>query len=277
MKVIVPERFAHRVVTHALAATLVDNYPLVMAIQGPSGDGKSYQLARTLEDAEFHPLILSGSALSGDHEGDSTNSLKNLYAKAQNYQVANDEWPALILEDFELSPAGQRSDSKYTVNSQLLTGLLMNLSEQVSTANIGTTKRYPIFLTGNDFTLLHRPLMRPGRMDIFTWIPSSDEQGLMILSALQKRVTQMSITDAKKLQAEFPHLPIAAFAAALNDCISREIYTRVRSNNGVKFTQIRRNFNPDRITVSLADIRASLYRRDQRDFMPGRFTEEEGQ
>lgn len=269
---IVPERFIHRVVTHAIAATFLDSYPLVMAVQGPSGDGKSYQLAKSLETAEFRPITFSGSALSGSHEGDSTNALKDLYGRAQSYQLANDEWPALILEDFDLSPAGQREDSKYTVNSQLLIGFLMNLSEQLSSTTVDTGKRFPIFLTGNDFTVLHKPLMRPGRMDIFTWIPTEEEQNLMILSALRKRVPGIDLEDAEKLRADFPDLPIAAFAAALNDCIATAIYSRITaSDDGVKFTQIRRNVDVDGIAVSLPEIRIALQRRDQSEFVPGRF------
>ncbi|MET8382898.1 AAA family ATPase [Streptosporangium canum] len=271
MTVIIPERFAHRVLTHAVAATFVESYPLVMAIQGPSGDGKSYQLARCLETAEFQPLTLSGAALSGSHEGDSTNALRELYGRAQAFHVANDEWPAIILEDFDLSPAGQKEDSKYTVNSQLLTGFLMNLSEQVGSTNIGTIKRYPIFLTGNDFTILHKPLMRPGRMDIFTWIPTSDEQSLMILSALQERVSKIRKEDAEKLQAEFPDEPIATFAAALNDCVAERIYGRVAGSGTLKFSSIRRSMAIDTITVSLSDLRRALQIRCRHDYKPGRF------
>lgn len=150
----------------------------------------------------------------------------------------------------------------------------MNLSEQISSASVGTTKRYPIFLTGNDFTILHKPLMRPGRMDVFTWVPTSDEQSLMILSALQQRVSRIDLSDAAKLQVEFPHLPIAAFAAALNDCIAREVYARVSNGRKVRFTEIRRDLDFGQIQASLADIRDALRRRDQPDFMPDRFVEE---
>ncbi|MEU3167708.1 AAA family ATPase [Streptosporangium sp. NPDC006930] len=242
-----------------------------MAVQGPSGDGKSYQLAKSLEIAGFQPIALSGAALSGNHEGDSTNAFKDLYERAQSYQLVNDEWPALILEDFELSPAGQREDSKYTVNSQLLTGFLMNLSEKVSSTNMGVTKRYPVFLTGNDFTILHKPLMRPGRMDIFTWVPTPEEQSLMILSALQKRVPSVCIDDARRLQTEFPKLPIATFAAALNDCLAKFVYDHLRANENIRMSSIRREFNVERIQVSLNDVRVALHRRDQSEFTPGCF------
>ncbi|MEV4547140.1 AAA family ATPase [Nonomuraea wenchangensis] len=271
MNDLIPDRFARRVLTHALAATAVEGYPLILAIQGPSGDGKSYQLAKCLKAAEFYPLTLSGAALSGSHEGDSSKALHSLYERAQAIHAANDEWPAIVLEDFDLSPAGVKENTKYTVNSQLLTGLLMNLSERITSANIGTNKRFPIFLTGNDFTVLHKPLMRPGRMDIFTWIPSADEQALMILSALHLHTPNINRETAAKLQAEFPDLPIAAFAAAVNDCIAEQIYMRVTASGSLKFSNLQRSSIARDISIPLSNIRKALLRRRQQEFMPGRF------
>jgi hypothetical protein len=132
-----------------------------------------------------------------------------------------------VFEDFDLGPAGQTKERRYTVNSQLLTGFLMNLADDVSMCDVGTTVRFPVIITSNNLGTLHGPLMRPGRMQIFTWDPDRVERAVMIASVLENRVAGLDERVLEKLARSYTGLPISAFATALNDCIAYRIYEKV--------------------------------------------------
>lgn len=229
----VPPRFQEWVLRHALASGLLVGYPLILAIQGPPGDGKSYQTALTLKQAGFQLFRLSGSLLGGSWEGESVKQVQDLYKRAAEYEDSGQESKsALLLDDFDLSPANQRDGIRYTVNSQLLTGFLMNLADDVSMCQVNTSRRIPIFLTGNDFSSLHGPLVRPGRMDFFTWVPNEGERAHILLSALDPFVSGLNHDRLRQLCQKNPQLPISAFVAAAQRLSASRLYTKISSAPG---------------------------------------------
>ena len=229
----VPLRFQEYVLRHALAAELLAGYPLILAIQGPPGDGKSYQTALTLKRAGYQLFRLSGSLLSGSWERDSVEQVQDLYKRAAECADSGGESKsALLLDDFDLSPASQRDGIRYTVNSQLLTGFLMNLADDVSMCQVNTSQRIPIFLTGNDFSSLHGPLIRPGRMDFFTWVPNQDERAQILHGALDPFVSDLSHDRLRQLCQKNPQLPISAFVATAQRLSASRLYTKISSVSG---------------------------------------------
>lgn len=218
-------------------------HPLILAVQGPPGDGKSYQTLKSLEESRFTVFRLSSSLLSGGLEGAPIERVKDLYQRAADYHAARPTaLPALILEDFDMSSANQRGDARYTVNSQLLAGYLMNLADDVETAGVNTTHRYPIFLTGNDFASLHGPLIRPGRVDFFTWQPDQDERAQVVQSLLSQYAI-LTPAEAGDLSARYKKLPISAFRAAAQDCLARRAYDYISATQEIKLIDLRRHFD----------------------------------
>lgn len=231
--ILVPHRFRQRVAGHGIAATIIEGHPLVLALEGPAGDGKSFQAKTVLSAAGFTVTRASSSLLSGSWEGEPITQLRQLYESAVVESDIHDTWPAIILEDFDMSPASIRSaETRYTVNSQLLTGFLMNLAEDPATA-VGTTRRVPLILTGNDLSYLYGPLTRPGRVDFFVWRPTSEERAEMIFSTLTVNGINATPRDARRLEARFKSASIATFAAATNECLAARLRAAVPKDHGV--------------------------------------------
>lgn len=172
----IPDRFRDRILVHATAVYSIKGYPLMLAIQGAPGVGKSYQTFEVLRTAGFAVIRESATKFQGKHEGDGNRLIMAEYQRA--IETARDPAcasPAILIEDFDLSTAVQKEGVTYTVNSDLLNGFLMNLTDDVAMEFPDDPIRIPIFLTGNDFSLLYGPLKRHGRLDVFTWDPSTDD------------------------------------------------------------------------------------------------------
>jgi len=235
---LVPPRFRKSVLQHALGVRYIPGYPMFLAIQGPPGDGKSYQAALTLQFAEIKVFRLSGSLLSGEFERNSVDAVRNLYKSAAEHagmSVPKGGNTALLLEDFDLSPASQRDGTRYTVNSQLLTGFLMNLHDDVASCDVGTARRLPIYLTGNDFSYLHGPFVRHGRIDFFTWEPTPEERTDVVFAALRDYVIDIREEDVALLCKKHSSLPISAFTAAALRVCSASLYDKLAQLGGEKF------------------------------------------
>jgi SpoVK/Ycf46/Vps4 family AAA+-type ATPase len=227
----IPERFAECILRHAAAAELLVGYPLILAIQGPPGDGKSFQTALTLKKANYQLFRLSGSLLSGSWEGDSVKEVQDLYRRGAEWAKEGKSKSALLLDDFDLSPASQRDGTRYTVNSQLLTGFLMNLADDVTMCQVGTNLRIPVYVTGNDFSHLYGPLTRPGRMDFFTWFPDDNERTQILFEALNPFISDLDIDKLLRLCQKNSKLPISAFVVAAQRLSASRLYEFVSKSS----------------------------------------------
>ncbi|MEV0005810.1 AAA family ATPase [Micromonospora sp. NPDC050980] len=265
----IPERFKRRVLTHAISASCSSNYPLILLIQGHPGDGKSFQAYETLRGSNFAVMRFSSAELSGTYESESVSRFKDYYARAaESAETFPEALPVLLVEDFDLSPAGRQERSFYTVNSQLLSGFLMNLADDVALCGMNTTRRIPLIVTGNDMSVVHGPLLRPGRVDIFTWRPTEQERAIMIHSALAGTVPSLDFKQAMKLTRAFSELPISAFSAALNFCVGRRAMEAAEAAGYIDPVAIREAFNStSKITVD--ELVAALRERDGPDGRPG--------
>lgn len=257
----VPERFRRRVVTHAVGVMTVKRHPLLLAVQGRPGDGKSFQLMHSLSTAGCTVFTLSASLLAGQYEGDAVTAVREAYSRAGEFARVNpDGLPALLIEDFDLSPAGQREGVRYTVNSQLLSGFLMHLADDVTSCGVGTTERFPVFLTGNDLSTLHGPLTRPGRMEVFSWEPSADERADIVHSLLAPHLPSFTRHEVSRLIKKHQRQPISTFAAALTDCLARRSYEIAASNGSINRVTLKRAL-ANGIVVSAADYAEALAER----------------
>lgn len=179
----VDPEFEMAVVGHIMGNYMLNCvYPLYLAIHGPRGEGKTFQTLYICQQYGIQVYYVSGAELSGSFEADSISSIeKNRDDAIQRYR-RDGLHSVFIIDDFHLSVASVDADVSRTVNSQLLTGWLMN---QADRAIVGY--RIPFILLGNDFVNLYAPLTRDGRMDFFEWKPGTAEKLAIICKHLDRK------------------------------------------------------------------------------------------
>ncbi len=268
--VAVPQRFVDRVVTHCVAAIAFESYPLMLGIQGPSGVGKSFQVRQVLDHYDFATVSASAATLSGQYEKDSVSGLEEVIRRAQDLQRTTRRMPVILIEDLELSPVGQTPDAGMTVNSQLLAGFMMHLADDSKLVGVNLPWRIPVIVTGNDFTVLHAPLTRPGRMDVFTWEPDADEMAVMVQAALRAVGANLDLQAAKSLVRKYPRAKIATFAAAVSRCLGSRAYEYFRRTGVVDPETLAREVRAH--PIAARDIETAVRDMDSQASRPSRFT-----
>ncbi|MFT4042895.1 MAG: AAA family ATPase [Gordonia sp. (in: high G+C Gram-positive bacteria)] len=235
---------------HLVGVVNIPKYPQIPPIFGRPGDGKSYQTKVVLKSAGCVPVITSASVLQGAYEGDAVAAFDKLYARA--YEIRNTgRGAAIVIEDFDTSIASTRESTSYGVNSQLLVSHLMNLSEDVGQAS--GRYRAPIFLTGNDFSGVYAPLLRPGRMSFIRWSPTSDELKRMIENILSKYGVS-NATLAGKLVSELDGLSIATVEAAVQESLADALLDALDDHRSIGINASRAVVETDisRITMAIS-------------------------
>jgi len=132
-----------------------------------------------------------------------------------------------LIEDFDLGAASEKEATRYTINSQLLSAYMMNLADDIGLGEVGTDARFPVFITGNDFTDLHRPLARPGRMDFFTWRPTEEELAYMVWGLL-RGVGDVSETFCRQMVNRLPLRTIAEYRAAVDIMRAHNLFNSMK-------------------------------------------------
>lgn len=223
----IPSRFVDRIIRHAMSVRTIPTYPLLLAVQGPPGVGKTYQTYRALRMAKFETFRESAASLRGQHEGDSVDAFVKIYERARECAIDPARPTATILiEDFDLSGAVRFVNTEYTVNQQLLVNHLMNLCDGFEEGGRESV-RIPIFLTGNNFSTLHEPLRRHGRLDVFTWRPKPDEQAKIVAGMLSEVATEPQVA-AELLLAKLPAATIATLRFLIDQVASNYVYAQFK-------------------------------------------------
>ena len=171
--VYISARYEAEILSH-ITALYLKNYelfkpPLYLAIEGAAGEGKTSQVLAT---SILHGIIIlyaSAAQLSGKTEGDSLQRMKRLYDDAVKIR-SQGKVVAIVLDDFHMSDASMSDNVERTINSTLLTGYLMNLTEKPFSEQI------PVILTGNDFSSVYAPLLRSGRANMLIWQLTTEEK-----------------------------------------------------------------------------------------------------
>lgn len=212
---ITPE-FEQTVMGHILGNYLdATSSPLFLAIHGPMGSGKTYQTLRICSKYHLSVYYISAAELSGSYEKSCINDInRNLDNAKCEYETTN-EYSVFIIDDFHLSIASTEAGIGKTVNSQILTGYLMNLAD---TAKITHKVCVPFILLGNDFRYLYPPLTRDGRMDFYEWNPTVDEKKSIIQYSFQdifRMPEEKAIID--KLVEKYHNEPISFFTELKHD------------------------------------------------------------
>ena len=205
----ISERFQKQINAHLLGNMLdVENYPLILAIFGTPGMGKTWQLRKYLDNIGIEIFSISSADLESENAGNPAKLLKSKYVNA-SINIAKKNPSAIVIDDIDTT-LGEWEQNTGTVNHQDILAFLMHIADNpYYIEDIGNVNRVPIFFTGNNFNLIYEPLRRPGRMLKFEWEPTDDEKIDIISSYL------LHSTDAKKVATDlvnmYPNQPISFF------------------------------------------------------------------
>ena len=181
-RIVIPTRFSHQIDAHILGNMLdISEYPLIMAIIGQPGMGKTYQLRGYLDAVGIDIFSVSAADLESDRAGEPAKLLQQRYIEASS--SISEHNPAVILIDDVDTTLGEWEKNTGTVNHQDILAFLMHIADNpYFIENVGKVNRVPIFFTGNNFDLLYKPLVRNGRAIRFDWEPNREEKAEIIRS-----------------------------------------------------------------------------------------------
>jgi hypothetical protein len=166
---------------------------------------------------------LSGSALAGREERAAVERLESAYRFAAAVGDATECLVALLIDDFDLSVASAFDGVRVTVNTQLLSGIVMNLADDPNRCGQHEVRRVPIILTGNNFTALYGPLTRHGRMNFYAWKPSLSERKAMVAAMFKGLMDDDERVALDELVEAYRHQPLSFFAALRDDVANKAI------------------------------------------------------
>lgn len=255
-KAIIDDDFRKTVLTHIIA-----NYnkamkmPLFLAIYGSPGEGKTFQTMRICREHGIKICYFSGAELSGNYERDSILDIEENYKRACNYYYGEEQIPCVILiDDFHLSPASTKEGMGTTVNSQLLTGFLMNLCDK---ARNTPEYRIPIILLGNTFQDVYDPLKRDGRMDFYEWKTPNKLKKDIIHNLFSDCLNMYELAHLRDFIDIYIDKPVSFFAEIRNDIEKRKIRECIdNTGKGDIQTYINRYLKNAKKGVKVGDIYA---------------------
>jgi SpoVK/Ycf46/Vps4 family AAA+-type ATPase len=157
-----------------------DHSPLILGIHGPAGEGKTFQCENIFKELSVKTYVISPGELESDTAGKPSESLKKKYKDASDYFSRNRKPCVLFINDLDLGIGHTTDIVQTTINTWLLIGDLMALADFPMEVDNKVTSRIPIVITGNDFSKLHPPLLRPGRTKLFEWVPTEEEKSIVI-------------------------------------------------------------------------------------------------
>lgn len=221
--------FESRVISHTLGNFMNYSYfPLFLAIHGKKGEGKSFQTLRICSKYGIEMYYISGAQLCGSYEKDSIGDIEENYNSALESFRDNNELSVFIIDDFHLSIASTEAGVGRTVNSQILTGYLMNLADK---AKADKRSRIPFILMGNDFNHLYDPFTRDGRMDFFHWNPDIDEKIRIVSAHFQDIILPQEMVSIENIVRENPHLPVSFFTEIKNEFYKQNVSRHIAMHN----------------------------------------------
>ncbi|WP_291593730.1 AAA family ATPase [Bacteroides sp.] len=179
--------FNREVVLHFVKNRIrILNSPLILCVQGKAGEGKSSHILQICKRLKIWVFLIHGSALCGNHEGEPADIINDLYITASEYSKQYNN-VVILVDDIDTSVASTIDNREYTVNSQLINGVFMNIANNPYSIGNMQTKRIPIIFTGNNLMNLYAPLKRTGRIRLYSWSPNN-EQKLRIIENLYKDI-----------------------------------------------------------------------------------------
>ncbi|OUO75177.1 hypothetical protein B5F53_18480 [Blautia sp. An249] len=179
---IIPERFEKEIVLHAMRiiSANIQDAPLILGIDGPPGEGKTYQCKLVLKRLGIKVFPLSAGQFENKEAGEPAELIRNTYREACGHVKSSDgNMSAIVIDDADVAFGNWGEMYQYTINTQTVIGELMRLADR----HIEESEeflRIPIFMTGNDLSKIYSPLRREGRMNFYYWEPNLEEKVKMV-------------------------------------------------------------------------------------------------
>ena len=252
----ISERFEKPVVLHAIhiLKNRDENSPLILAISGPTGVGKTFQCTEVLTRIGVNPIVLTAGQFENQKAGEPARLFREQYSKAlenniQCFENHDREPQAIVLDDADVALGNWGDNYKYTMNTQNVIGEIMGIATSRNENAHGM--RVPLYFTGNNLQTLYEPLRRVGRMDFFAWAPTNEElkdmvvhvfSGVLDVKDSEKLVDDMNKA-SEKLEVSAPSI---AFYSTLRSHILDEYewntYLEIKQKYPLKF--MRYNLKP---------------------------------
>ncbi|MDF2045634.1 MULTISPECIES: AAA family ATPase [Microbacterium] len=230
----VPHRLRERIELHLfrnLAAAALRHIPLILCIEGEPGSGKTFAVDAVAGDSGVKVFSIAGDQLESPNAGYPAQLIRDTYREAGEALRGGALGAALVIHDIDTALGSWGANVQYTMNRQMVNNALMNLSDSPTIVEGFDTRRVPIILTGNDFSLLHAPVMRTGRSDLFRWEPTVAERTFVVADILPAGLEGL----AEVLVTNHPTQPVSFFADAvafaqntsLSDAIAKRSLTEL--------------------------------------------------
>lgn len=201
--------------------------PLILAVFGPTGEGKTFQIDKICQSLGISQTIISPGELESENAGRPAQLLRELYIGAGTLKkgATHTEPAVLVINDIDTVLGNWGEMVQYTVNRQTLYGQLMALCDFPNQVSGHTVKRVPIIITGNNPSILYPPLLRPGRMRLMPWIPTVKDKAQIV----SRIFTGVSMAALEKLIEKYKEQPISFWSDI--DARLREIKLRAWLNS----------------------------------------------
>jgi hypothetical protein len=235
----IPERFRREIILHIVknfSPTNNSYVPLLCGIHGPSGEGKTFQCERVLQELGTRIFLISGGQLESDNAGEPARLIRTTYLNASKIiEQKESATAAIVINDIDTGLGDWGEMVQTTVNRQSVFGELMHLVDYPTSVEGRKTKRIPIIITGNDFTKLYEPLVRPGRMNSFIWRPTIEEKATIIASIFGYLTIHECIRLIEELDEEMnlvsknrtPSLPVAAYTHLKATLLDEQLWVQI--------------------------------------------------
>lgn len=224
----VPTRFATAVALHVLRNIAVPGAELILGIQGPPGEGKTFQCSAVLERLGVAVVTISGNEFESRHAGRPAELLISRYQYASRLVLSRKaEAAVLFINDIDAGIGNFGELVQYTVNTQQINAVLMAMCDFPLRVGDEDTARVPVLVTANDLTKLYAPLTRPGRMSVFTWCPTVTEK-VAIIAAMYSGVG-IELATVRRLVRAHPRKPVAFFRALMNRVLDVHLESLIRT------------------------------------------------
>lgn len=208
-----------------LAVHITKNYldlpgvrvPLILGIHGRKGEGKSFQCELVFERMGVLAIHMSAGELESPDAGDPARLIRLRYREAAELIRVRGKMCVLMINDLDAGAGRLDSTTQYTVNTQLVSGTLMNIADNPTDVQLPGSydstplHRVPVIVTGNDFSTLYAPVVRDGRMEKFYWEPDRDDKIGIVKSIFAE--DRLPDSDIERLVDRFPNQAIDFFSA----------------------------------------------------------------
>lgn len=260
----IPQRFIDAISVHLVMNVIAMpplRPPLILAIHGPAGEGKTEQCRIIFSQMKVWAEWMFADQFENASAGVPAALLKQKYKEMSDFNLAMREGyrtgqplkhphrlAALFINDIDLRFGRRDALIQQTVNTQLINALLMGFADAPDMIDGSPASRVPIIMTGNNLGVIYKPLLRDGRAEKFEWKPTSEEKAKVV----QRIFPELRDEDVHKLVTEFAQ-PISR---------AKDAVTRSGQATAPGFA-----------ISSFAALRYHIYKTEVRDWEPGAIDE----